>query len=101
MFVTDTHPFIWHATNKNHQLSQRAAKLFDEAERGETLIYIPTVVFWEIARLHEKGTVELPDTFTRWAGQLLKKDGFAELQLDIPMIAASISYKFNKDPFDK
>ena len=97
MFVADTHPLVWHATKKYHQLSKKAATAFEEAESGQTLIYVPTAVFWEIARLHNKGSVILPDTFARWAGQLLQKDGFSELKLDVPIIADSTAYGFNKD----
>lgn len=65
------------------------------------MIYIPAVVFWEIALLESLGKIKLSERFDRWANLLLKKDGFEIVPLTPDIIALSISYNFNKDAFDK
>ena len=88
MYVTDTHPLIWYATNKHSQLSQKVLKTFQQADNSETLIYIPAVSLWEIA-------------FERWVSSLLTKNGFEIVQLEPSITATSIGYNFNNDSFDK
>ena len=55
MLVTDTHPLIWYSTGKHSQLSRRVLIAFQKAETAEVLIYIPAVIFWEIALLENLG----------------------------------------------
>ena len=55
MFVTDTHPLIWFSTGKYSQLSPKVLSAFEKTDAGESLIYIPAVVLWEIAILQNLG----------------------------------------------
>lgn len=101
MFVTDTHPLLWFANNKISKLSPKVIKAFQKAERGESLIYIPAVVFWEIAILENLGKIKLTDRFDRWADILLGQNNFEIVPLEISIIARSVDYNFNNDVFDK
>lgn len=101
MFVTDTHPLLWFAENKFSKLSAKVIEAFQKAERGESLIYIPAVVFWEIAILEHLGKIKLTDRFDHWADILLGQNNFQIIPLEISIIALSVGYNFNNDAFDK
>lgn len=101
MYVTDTHPLIWYTTGKHSQLSPKVLQAFQKAERFETLLYIPAVVFWEIAMLESLGKIKLRDNFERWSNQLLAANNYEIVPLDLSIIAHSVGFNFNKDYFDK
>ncbi len=101
MFVTDTHSLIWYCTGKKTQLSKKTLAAFEKAERGENLIYIPAVTFWEIALLENIGKIKLKNRFDHWADSVLTKNGFEIIHLEPSIIAKSVGYNFNDDPFDK
>lgn len=100
VYVTDTHPIVWYATNKYSSLSKKVLRVFQQADDGEVLIYVPTVVFWEIAILEKLGKIRLQDGFAKWSTSLLAQAGFAEAVFDASIIKDSIAYNFNDDIFD-
>jgi PIN domain nuclease of toxin-antitoxin system len=100
MYVTDTHPLIWYQDGKHSALSAKVLTAFRQAEDAEIIIYIPSVVFWEIALLEKRGRIILKDGFERWSAKLLLKSGFAIAHLETEIIAKSVGYNFNNDPFD-
>ncbi len=101
MYVTDTHPLIWYSTGKHSSLPGKVLSAFQKAESAKTLIYIPAVVFWEIALLENLGKIRLKERFDRWADALLAKNNFEIVPLETSIIAQSVGYNFNNDSFDK
>ena len=77
MFVTDTHSLIWYFNGKHSSLSPKVLSAFQKAENVEIVIYIPSVVFWEIALLEKRGRITLKDGFENWSRKILSKSGFA------------------------
>lgn len=59
VYVTDTHPLVWYATNTHRHLSRKARQAFEAAARAEALIYVPVFVLWEIAMLLKVGRIAL------------------------------------------
>ncbi|MGI8468640.1 MAG: type II toxin-antitoxin system VapC family toxin [Pyrinomonadaceae bacterium] len=100
MFVIDTHPLIWYFNGKHSSLSPKVLSIFQKAENSEVVIYIPSVVFWEIALLEKRGRINLKEGFENWARKVLSKSGFAVAHLETEIIAKSVGYNFNEDPFD-
>lgn len=100
MYVTDTHPLIWYFTGKHSSLSPKVLSAFQKAEDAEIVIYIPAVVFWEIALLEKRGRIVLKDGFEKWSRKVLSKSGFAIAHLETEIIAKSVGYNFNNDPLD-
>ena len=98
LYVTDTHPLVWYATNQHAKLTRKVIRIFDQASRGQVLIYVPAVVCWEISFLIKSGRIRLKQPFDQWAGALVAMRGFdlASLELDI---AEAHSLTFD-DPFD-
>ena len=56
LYVTDTHPFIWYLAGK---LPPNVDEVFTSAEKGEAVIFIPTIVLAECLYLAEIGRIEL------------------------------------------
>jgi PIN domain nuclease of toxin-antitoxin system len=54
--VTDTHALIWYLED-SPRLSQAANQVFDQLDRGEIFIYIPTICLVEIVYLQERGRI--------------------------------------------
>ena len=100
MYVADAHSVIWYFNGKHSALSPKVLAAFQKAENAEIVIYIPSVVFWEIALLEKRGRIILKDGFEKWSRKVLSKDGFAMAHLETGIIAKSVGYNFNEDPFD-
>jgi PIN domain nuclease of toxin-antitoxin system len=56
--VTDTHGLIWYLED-SLRLSAAARDAFDRCDRGEMLVYVPTICLVEIVYLQEKGRISL------------------------------------------
>jgi PIN domain nuclease of toxin-antitoxin system len=100
VYVTDTHSLVWYATNKYSSLSKKALAVFQQADNGEALIYVPTIVFWEIAILDRLGKISLQEGFDKWSTSLLNQSGFAEAIFDLSIIKEAAAHNFNDDIFD-
>ena len=100
MFVTDTHPLVWYINGDFSKISKKVRKAFDKTQTAETLIYVPAVVFWEIAILEKIGRIKLNDRFDRWADGVLTISGLQSAPLDISNIHRAVGYGSHRDPFD-
>jgi PIN domain nuclease of toxin-antitoxin system len=76
VYVTDTHPLVWYATNKSAKLSRKALSAFKAASREEALIYVPGFVLWEVAMLLKIGRISLQEDYGDWAEHLVAQPGF-------------------------
>lgn len=56
-YVTDTHGLIWYLED-SPQLGKKAQAAFDSCDRGECIIYVPTICLIEIIYLQEKDRIE-------------------------------------------
>jgi PIN domain nuclease of toxin-antitoxin system len=54
--VTDTHALIWYLQD-DVRLGRQARQAFEACERGECVIYVPTICLVEIVYLQEKGVI--------------------------------------------
>lgn len=57
--VTDTHGLIWYLENSPF-LGAQASSIFDASERGESIIFVPTICLVEMLYLEEKGRIPTP-----------------------------------------
>ena len=69
--VTDTHALIWYATGRQRKLGRGARAVFERAERGEAVIYIPALVLVELAEAVRRGAIRADEGFSRWSERLL------------------------------
>jgi PIN domain nuclease of toxin-antitoxin system len=66
--VTDTHGLIWYLED-SARLGPAALEAFDACDRGEIIIYVPTICLVEILYLQEKGRIA-PDLKDRFDAEL-------------------------------
>ena len=52
-FVADTHALIWWFTD-SPKLSQKASQIFEQCERGESIIFVPSIVVAELLSIFDK-----------------------------------------------
>jgi PIN domain nuclease of toxin-antitoxin system len=99
MYVTDTHALIWYTQPKKSRLGKRAMSLFEQAEAQRTLIYIPSVVLWELSGQLRLGTLRLRQRFDHWCRALELKQGFQIQPLLWEDVNEALGLPFD-DPFD-
>jgi PIN domain nuclease of toxin-antitoxin system len=54
--VVDTHALVWYLED-SPRLSHAARQVFDDCDRGEIILYVPTICLVEIIYLQEKGRI--------------------------------------------
>jgi len=54
--VVDTHALVWYLED-SPRLSTAARQVFDACDRGEIILYVPTICLVEIIYLQEKGRI--------------------------------------------
>lgn len=99
MYVTDTHAFVYFALNRPSRLGRRAARLFKEADAGKMLIYVPSIVLWEVVSIVRRKVLHLPGEFDHWCRDLQASAGFAIEPLDWVDIDEARKLPFS-DPYD-
>jgi PIN domain nuclease of toxin-antitoxin system len=99
MYVADTHAIVHYAFSRKAMLGKQARRIFDRADRGETLVFVPSVVLWEISLLCKLGKVRLRQTFEQWCRELDGSPGFSIVPLDWLDVREARELPF-ADPFD-
>jgi PIN domain nuclease of toxin-antitoxin system len=97
--VTDTHPLIFHAAG-GRKLSKRAASHFAACERREAILYVPTVVLWELSLLVRVGRVPMEGTFSAFCDTLFSNPAYQPLDVTVEQVRIAHDRPPNNDPFD-
>ena len=66
VFLTDTHPLIFWATDKPKRLGRRARSAFAAMEAGRAAIYVPAMVSLEVALLARAGVIRAETGLAEW-----------------------------------
>ena len=101
IYVTDTHPLIFWATDRKERLGRRARRVFQESERGKHSIVVPIVVFEETARLIEKKVIQLTASFRHWAEELDRSTNFQIQPYTIEILLEAVPLHLIHDPADR
>ena len=56
LYVTDTHAFVWYLVDR---LPEKVNKIFKSVEKGESTIFVPTIVLVESLHLVENKKIDL------------------------------------------
>jgi PIN domain nuclease of toxin-antitoxin system len=84
--VTDTHALIWYAAGPQRKLGRGARAVFERAERGDAVIYIPTLVLVELAEAMRRGVIGAEEGFSRWSERLLDGRRFVAADLTAAVV---------------
>ncbi|TAK17613.1 MAG: PIN domain-containing protein [Acidobacteria bacterium] len=98
-FVTDTHPLLFHASG-GARLGKRARAIFDAAEDGRAIIYVPSVVIWEVGLLARAVRVNLHRPVRAFFADLFSNSAFQPHPLDAAQAFDAEELRFTRDTFD-
>ena len=101
IYVTDTHPLVFWASDRKNRLGKRARRIFQEAESGKQSIAVPISVLEETAPLIERKVVRLSVPFRRWAEELDRSANFQVQPYTIEILLESVSLGAIRDPADR
>jgi PIN domain nuclease of toxin-antitoxin system len=80
-YVVDTQILWWHLTTDQRKLSRTVRRIFEQAERGEALLYVPVLVLVEIWDINHK--LGHPLNFRHILQVLLQASQFVFVPLDV------------------
>ena len=100
-YVADTHAVLWFAAGELARLGRRARHALGNATSGRGEVLISVVSLWEIALLHDEGTIRLPAGFSAWCDALAAAVGIRIEPLTRGDVEAARSLRGLPDPHDR
>lgn len=97
--VTDTHPLVFHAAGGG-RLSPKARAPFAAAEAGETIIYVPAAVIWEVSMLARIVRINLRRSVRAFFDDLFSNPAYQPHDVTPAQIFDADELRFTRDPFD-
>ena len=97
-FLTDTHALLWWFT-VSPKLSPKAAELFSNCEKGECVIFIPSIVIAEALSIFEKKRVSFD--FKKLFKKIDYSDNFVLIPLDYPVLLKMLDLRDIPELHDK
>ncbi len=97
-FVTDTHALLWWFTD-NPQLSIKAKAIFEKCEKGENVIFIPSIAIAEALSIFDKKRVSF--NFKRLFKKINDSENFMLIALDYPILEKMVTLKDLPELHDK
>ena len=97
-FVTDTHALIWWFT-ESPKISLKAAEIFEKCERGENIIFVPSIVIAEALSIFDKKRVIFD--FRRLFKMINDSVNFRLIALDYPILLKMVALKDIPELHDK
>jgi len=97
-FITDTHALLWWFTN-SPKLSQKIIDIFADCERGENIIFIPSIVIAEALSIFDKKRVFF--NFRSLFKKLYESENFILIALDYPILQKMIDLNDIPELHDK
>ncbi|OGW55727.1 MAG: hypothetical protein A2Z46_06635 [Nitrospirae bacterium RBG_19FT_COMBO_55_12] len=97
-YVADTHALLWHFTN-SPKLSHRASEIFAAGERGESVIFIPSIVIAEALSIFDKK--KLSFDFKKLLKKIHESENFILIALDYPILLKMVDLQDIPELHDK
>ena len=97
-YVTDTHALIWWFID-SPKISSKAAEIFEKCERGENVIFIPSIVMAEALTIFEKKKASF--NFKNLLQKIDASQNFMLIALDYPLLQEMMTLKDIPEIHDK
>lgn len=97
-FVTDTHALIWWFTD-SLKTSQKASVIFEKCEKGENVIFVPSIVIAEALSIFDKKRISF--NFKRLFKEIHDSENFILIALDYPILQKMVALKDIPELHDK
>jgi PIN domain nuclease of toxin-antitoxin system len=101
-YLLDTHIMIWWLTD-DRKLSNGHAKLLERSEQSGTAVGLSAMSLWEIAKLVERGRIELTQSVDDSLEQLETSAFVSILPLTgrVALESTRLGARFHADPIDQ
>jgi len=101
-YLLDTHVVIWWLTD-DRKLSKQHAKLLERSERSGTAVGLSALSLWEIAKLVERGRLELTASLDDSLEHLETSEFVTILPLTarVAIESTRLGARFHADPIDQ
>ncbi len=101
-YLLDTHVVVWWLTD-DRKLSKAHAKLLERSERSGSAVGVSALSLWEIAKLAERGRLELTQSVDDCLDQLETSAFVTILPLTARVAVEStrLGARFHADPVDQ
>ncbi|ODS32453.1 MAG: PIN domain protein [Candidatus Scalindua rubra] len=97
-FVTDTHALLWWFTN-NPKLGTNVSAIFEKCEKGENVIFVPSIVIAEALSIFDKKRISF--NFKKLLTKINDSENFMLIALDYPILQKMVSLKDIPELHDK
>jgi PIN domain nuclease of toxin-antitoxin system len=97
-FVTDTHALLWWFTD-SPKIGPKASAIYDRCERGEVIIFIPTIVIAEALSIFDKRRLSFD--FKKLFKRIHDSENFALVALDYSILQKMVDLKDIPELHDK
>ena len=97
-FVADTHALIWHFTN-SPKISRKIKGIFDRCEKGDSIIFIPSIVIAECLSIFNKKKVDFD--FKIFFDKIRKSENYIIIPLDHRVLMRMVETKEVSELHDK
>jgi PIN domain nuclease of toxin-antitoxin system len=97
-FVVDTHALLWWFTN-SPRIGSKASVIFEKCEKGEGVIFIPSIVIAEALSIFDKKRIsfDFRDLFKK----IKSSENFVLIALDYPILEKMVALKEVPELHDK
>jgi len=97
-FVTDTHALLWWFTD-SPRMSSKASEIFEKCEKGENVIFIPSIVIAESLSIFDKKRISF--NFKNLFKKIHTSENFVLIALDYPILEKMVVLKEVPELHDK
>jgi PIN domain nuclease of toxin-antitoxin system len=97
-FVTDTHALLWWFTN-TPKISPKVSMIFDKCEKGENVIFVPSIVVAEALSIFDKKRISF--NFKKLFEKIHDSENFILIALDYPILQKMVALKDIPELHDK
>lgn len=97
-FVADTHALLWWFTD-SPRISSKASVIFEKCEKGEGVIFIPSIVIAEALSIFDKKRVSFD--FRNLFKEIKASENFVLIALDYPILEKMVALKEVPELHDK
>ncbi|MEW5801626.1 MAG: PIN domain-containing protein [bacterium] len=97
-FVADTHALLWWFTD-SPQISPKALEIFEKCEKGDAVIFIPSIVIAESLSIFEKKRITF--NFKNLFKRMYMSENFVLIALDYPILQKMVALKEVPELHDK
>lgn len=97
-FVTVTHALLWWFTD-SPKISPKASAIFEKCEKGEYVIFVPSIVIAEALSIFDKKRISF--NFKKLFKEIYESENFTLIALDYPILQKMVALKDIHELHDK